>query len=339
MANLNIAIVGATGMVGETLCEIIQERDFPFAEITLLASPHSAGKRVLVRGKYRKVELVEEYDFANVQIAFFTAGCEVSQLYVPRAVAAGAIVIDNTSCYRLVENTPLVVPEVNGTRIAKGIQSRIIANPNCSTIQLALALKPIYDEVGIERINVATYQSVSGAGRRAMTELAAQTANILNAVEFTPEVAPVQIAFNAIPHIGDFETNGYTSEELKLSNEMKKIFEDSNLQVNATCVRLPIFFGHSEVVHLETKSKIAVAEVRELLEATSGIEVVDEAADGGYPTPVVNAAGDDRVFVGRIREDLSHPRGLNLWIVSDNVRKGGALNSVQIAEGLLRHLD
>lgn len=339
MRKFNVAIVGATGVVGETLCEVLQARKFPFDEVTLLASSRSAGKRVLVNGKYRKVEPLDECDFSNIQIAFFTAGSEVSQLYVPRAVAAGAIVVDNTSHYRLKENIPLVVPEVNGELLEEGVQTRIIANPNCSTIQLTVAIKPIYDAVGIDRINIATYQSVSGAGTRAMAELASQTANILNSTEFSEEVFPVQMAFNAIPHIGEFHENGYTSEEIKLVEETKKIFSDSELKVNATCVRLPIFIGHSEVIHLETRTKVELSVVKKLFESAIGVQLMDEHRSGGYPTPVVNAAGNDLVFVGRLREDLSHPNGLSLWVVSDNVRKGAALNSVQIAEQLITHLN
>ncbi|MDE0645252.1 MAG: aspartate-semialdehyde dehydrogenase [Gammaproteobacteria bacterium] len=339
MRKFNVAIVGATGIVGETLCEVLQARKFPLDEVTLLASSRSVGKRILVNGKYRKVELLEECDFSNIHIAFFTAGSEVSQLYVPRAVAAGAIVVDNTSHYRLKENVPLVVPEANGELVEKGLQTRIIANPNCSTIQLAVAIKPIYDAVGIDRINIATYQSVSGAGTRAMSELASQTANILNSTEFSTEVFPVQMAFNAIPHIGEFQENGYTAEEMKLVQETKKIFADFELKVNATCVRLPIFIGHSEVIHLETRTKVELSEVKKCFESAIGVQLMNEHRSGGYPTPVVNAAGNDLVFVGRLRQDLSHPNGLSFWVVSDNVRKGAALNSVQIAEELITHLN
>ncbi len=336
---MNVAIVGATGAVGTTIAEILEQREFPVAELNLLASERSLGKRISFNNSYHSVKNLEEFDFVGTKICFFSAGGEISELYVRRAVAAGAIVIDNTSHYRRDLSIPLIVPEVNGARTQDGIQSRIIANPNCSTIQMVVVLKPIHDVVGVKRVNVSTYQAVSGAGNRAIKELAKQTANVLNVKEVEPEVAPVQIAFNAIPHIGDFEENGYTEEEMKMVRETKRIMEDENLTVNATCVRIPVFYGHSEAVHIETREKISAEDATELLRNAPGIEVIDEREAKGYPTALLDAANNDPVYVGRIREDISHPNGLSMWVVSDNVRKGAALNSVQIAEDLLRYLD
>ena len=279
----DVAVVGATGAVGETMMTILEERNFPVGNLYPLASARSAGKSITFRGKQVKVTDLAEFDFSQVQIGLFSA--------------------------------------VNPEALAGYTTRNIIANPNCSTIQMLVALKPIYDAVGIERINVCTYQAVSGTGKEAIEELAGQTARLLNGQEIECEVYPKQIAFNVLPHIDTFQDNGYTREEMKL--------------VNPTCVRVPVFFGHSEAVHIETTEKISAADARKLLAAFPGITVMDERADGGYPTPVTESAGKDPVFVGRIREDISHPRGLNLWVVSDNVRKGAALNSVQIAEALI----
>jgi len=276
-----------------------------------------------------------EFDFSQAQIGLFSAGGSISAEYAPKAAAAGCVVIDNTSHFRCDDDIPLIVPEVNIDALAGYSARNIIANPNCSTIQMVVALKPIYDAVGIARINVATYQAVSGTGKEAIEELAAQTARLLNGQDITTEVYPRQIAFNVLPHIDAFQDNGYTREEMKMVWETQKIFGDPGILVNPTCVRVPVFFGHSEAVHIETVDKITAEEARALLQNAPGISVVDERVDGGYPTAVTEAAGKDAVFVGRIREDVSHPRGLNLWIVSDNVRKGAALNSVQIAESLI----
>ncbi len=333
MERLNVAIVGATGAVGEAMREILAERRFPAGDVRLLASERSAGKRLPVGDKSIVVEVLDDFDFADTQIALFSAGGAVSADHAPRAADAGAIVIDNTSKFRQEEGIPLVVPEVNGHRIADGIGPNIIANPNCSTIQMVVALKPIYDAVGIERINVATYQAVSGAGMSGIRELASQTANLLNAKPLGAFKAhPVQIAFNAVPQAWDVLDNGYTVEEMKMIRETEKIFEDDDILVNPTCVRVPVFYGHSEAVHIETRQPISVAEARDLLSRAEGVVV--DAANGGCPTPVDNAAGNDAVFVGRIRQDYTHERGLNLWVVSDNARKGAALNSIQIAEGV-----
>jgi aspartate-semialdehyde dehydrogenase len=333
---VNVAVVGATGAVGETMISILEERNFPVAELFPLASSRSVGKRVTFRGKTIPVGDLETFDFSRAQIGLFSAGASVSKVHAPRAGAAGCVVVDNTSQFRYDADIPLVVPEVNPHAIAAYTRRKIIANPNCSTIQMVVALKPIYDAVGIERINVCTYQAVSGTGRKAIEELAGQTANLLNAKPITPTVYPKQIAFNVIPQIDVFQDNGYTKEEMKMVWETKKILEDDAILVNPTAVRVPVFYGHSEAVHIETREKITAEQARKLLQRAPGVVVMDECVPGGYPTAVTEAAGHDPVFVGRIREDISHPRGLNLWVVADNVRKGAALNSVQVAEILLR---
>jgi aspartate-semialdehyde dehydrogenase len=280
---------------------------------------------------------VETFDFANADIGLFSAGGEISRIYAPKAAAAGCVVIDNTSEFRYDDDIPLVVPEVNPEAIAQFKQRRIIANPNCSTIQMLVALKPLHDAAKIERINVATYQSVSGAGKEAVEELAAQSVALMSGKgPVKPKVVAAQIAFNVVPQIDKFQDNGYTKEEMKMFWETRKIFNDPEIRVNATAVRVPVFFGHSEVVSIETARKLTVAEAHKLLDKAPGVKVIDTRKPGGYPTAAVEAANDDRVFVGRIREDISHERGLNLWIVSDNIRKGAATNSVQIAEILTR---
>jgi aspartate-semialdehyde dehydrogenase len=332
----DVAVVGATGAVGETMMSILEERDFPVRTLYPLASARSAGKTVKFRGKSVRVTDLAEFDFSQAQIGLFSAGGSISEEFAPKAAAAGCIVIDNTSHFRRDADIPLVVPEVNLSALAGYTQRNIIANPNCSTIQMLVALKPIYDAVGIERINVCTYQAVSGTGKEAIEELAGQTARLLNGQSIECEVYPKQIAFNVLPHIDTFQDNGYTREEMKMVWETQKILGDDSIQVNPTCVRVPVFFGHSEAVHIETREKISAAAARKLLEDFPGITVLDERADGGYPTAVTESAGKDAVFVGRIREDISHPRGLDLWVVSDNVRKGAALNSIQIAEALIR---
>jgi aspartate-semialdehyde dehydrogenase len=332
---INVAIAGATGAVGEALIDILEERKFPVAELSLLASERSEGKRLQFRGKSVRVQRLDQFDFSATAIGFFSAGGELSADFAPRAASAGCTVVDNTSQFRYDDDVPLVVPEVNGHRLSEPNPRNIIANPNCSTIQMVVALKPIHDAVGIRRINVATYQAVSGAGSSGIKELAGQTANLLNAQPITPQVMAKQIAFNAIPHIDKFQDNGYTKEEMKMVWETRKILEDDSILVNPTCVRIPVFFGHSEAVHIETDRKISAAEVRDLLSAAPGVALVDDPANNGYPTAVGEAVGTDEVYVGRVREDISHPNGINLWVVSDNVRKGAALNSVQIAELLL----
>lgn len=332
----DVAVVGATGAVGETMISILAERDFPVRNLYPVASSRSAGKRMQFKGKSLVVEDLENFDFAKVQIGLFSPGASVSAIYAPKAGAAGCVVVDNTSQFRQDQDIPLVVPEVNPHAIAMYKNRNIIANPNCSTIQMVVALKPIYDAVGIERINVATYQSVSGTGKEAIEELATQTATLLNGKSISCEVYPRQIAFNVLPHIDIFMENGYTKEEMKMVWETRKILEDEAILVNPTAVRVPVFYGHSEAVHIETREKITAVQVQELLKKAPGVVLLDERKPGGYPTAVTEAAGKDPVFVGRIREDISHPRGINMWVVSDNIRKGAALNSIQIAEFLVK---
>ncbi len=331
----DVAVVGATGAVGEAMIAILEERDFPVGNLYPLASSRSAGSTIRFKGNSVKVSNLAEFDFSQAQIGLFSAGGSISEEFAPKAAAAGCVVIDNTSHFRRDEDIPLIVPEVNPEALAQYSTRNIIANPNCSTIQMLVALKPIYDAVGIERINVATYQAVSGSGKEAIDELASQTVALLSGKETEPEVYPKQIAFNALPQIDTFQENGYTREEMKMVWETQKIFQDSSIAVNPTCVRVPVFFGHSEALHIETVDKITADQARSLLENAPGVTVIDERNDGGWPTPVGDAVGKDSVFVGRIREDISHPRGLDLWVVSDNVRKGAALNSVQIAECLI----
>lgn len=332
----DVAVVGATGAVGEAMLSILAERNFPVGQVYPLASSRSAGTKVEFKGRMLTVQNLAEFDFSKVQIGLFSAGASVSAEYAPKAAAAGCVVIDNTSHFRYDDDIPLVVPEVNPHAIAQYKNRGIIANPNCSTIQMLVALKPIYDAVGIERINVCTYQAVSGTGKEAIEELATQTANLLNAKPVQAQVYPKQIAFNVLPHIDVFLDNGYTKEEMKMVWETQKIMEDPSIRVNPTTVRVPVFYGHSEAVHIETREKITAEAARELLAKAPGVVVVDERKPGGYPTAVTEAANHDPVYVGRIREDISHPCGLDLWVVADNVRKGAALNSIQIAEILIK---
>ena len=330
----NVAVVGATGAVGEVMLSILAERNFPVGKLVPLASERSAGSTVEFRGDDYIVQDLATFDPAGIDIALFSAGGDTSKQYAPKFAAAGAVVIDNSSAFRYDDDVPLVVSEVNPEQVRNRPRG-IIANPNCSTMQMLVALAPIQREAGIERINVATYQSVSGAGRTAMEELGKQTAALLGFSDVEPEKFPVQIAFNLIPHIDEFQPNGYTKEEMKLVWETRKILGDDSIQVNPTAVRVPVFYGHSEAVNVETRKKITPEQARELLQAAPGVEVVDERRPGGYPTPVTHASGNDAVYVGRIREDFSHPRGLNMWVVADNIRKGAALNAVQIAELLV----
>lgn len=332
---IDVAVVGATGAVGETMLDILHKRNFPVGKVYALASERSAGSTVQFGNKSIMVEDLAEFDFSKVEIGLFSPGASVSEIYAPKAAAAGCIVIDNTSQFRYDDDVPLIVPEVNPDAVAGYKKRGIIANPNCSTIQMLVALKPIYDAVGITRINVCTYQAVSGSGKPAMDELAKQTAALLNGRPVEAEVYPKQIAFNVIPQIDVFMDNGYTKEEMKMVWETRKILGDESIQVNPTAVRVPVFYGHSEAIHIETRDKITAEKARELLSAFDGIVVIDEHKDGGYPTAVTDSSGQDPVYIGRIREDISHPNGLNLWVVSDNVRKGAALNSVQIAELLV----
>jgi len=332
---IDVAVVGATGAVGETMLEILHQREFPVGKVYALASERSAGSTVSFGNKSLIVEDLAEFDFSKVQIGLFSPGASVSAIYAPKAAAAGCVVVDNTSQFRYDDEIPLVVPEVNPEAVAGYTKHGIIANPNCSTIQMMVALKPIYDAVGITRINVCTYQAVSGSGKPAMDELAKQTAALLNGRPVEAEAYPKQIAFNVLPQIDVFQDNGYTKEEMKMVWETRKIMGDDSIQVNPTAVRVPVFFGHSEAIHIETRDKITAQQAKDLLAKFDGIVLLDEHEDGGYPTAVTEASGTDPVYVGRIREDISHPKGLNLWVVADNVRKGAALNSIQIAEVLV----
>ena len=336
MRTFNVAVLGATGAVGETMLEILEQRNFPVGQVFPLASSRSAGQTVSFRGEDLTVLDVETFDFSQTEIGLFSAGASVSEVYGPKAAAEGCVVIDNTSRFRYEDDIPLVVPEVNPEAIAQYRNRGIIANPNCSTIQMLVALKPIHDAVGIERINVCTYQAVSGTGKKAIEELAQQTTQLLSGKPVTPSVYPKQIAFNVLPQIDVFLENGYTKEEMKMVWETRKIMGDDRIEVNPTAVRVPVFYGHSEAVHIETREKITAKDAKALLGQAPGVVVVDEHKPRGYPTAVTESAGQDPVFVGRIREDISHPRGLDLWVVSDNIRKGAALNSVQIAEVLIR---
>jgi len=335
----DVCILGATGAVGEAMLSILEQRKFPVRNLYPLASSRTAGTKVQFNGQDITVIDVEGFDFSKAQIGLFSAGGKVSEKYAPIAAAAGCVVIDNTAHFRYDKDIPLVVPEVNPHAIAQYKNRGIIANPNCSTIQMMVALKPIKDAVGIARINVATYQAVSGTGKEAIDELAAQTRALFNQQDAVAEVYPKRIAFNVLPQIDVFMENGYTKEEMKMVWETKKIMEDDSVLVNPTAVRVPVFYGHSEAVHIETLKKITANEARALLEKSPGVIVLDKHEPGGYPTSV-DAAGNDATYVGRIREDISHPFGLDMWVVSDNVRKGAALNSVQIAEILIaKYLD
>ncbi len=329
-----VAVIGATGLVGETLITVLEERNFPVSELHALASDRSLGRSVSFRGRRYPVQELAEFEFAHCDFALFCAGAQVSREYVPRAVAAGCLVIDNTSEFRYQEDVPLVVPEVN-LHALEGLGTRgIVANPNCCTIQMVLVLKPLYDAAGIERIEVATYQSASGAGRAALEELARQSIDALSGKGVAADAGIGQVAFNCVPHIDGFQDNGYTREEMKLVWETRKILGDAAIRVNATAVRVPVFYGHSEAVHIQTRHPLSADQARELLRKAPGVTVMDERRAGGYPTAATEAAKRDTVYVGRIREYLAPDRGLNLWIVADNVRKGAATNSVQIAEAL-----
>ncbi len=335
----NVAVVGATGNVGREILDVLAERKFPVDKVFAVASSRSAGREVSFgENDTLKVENLEYFDFSQVQIGLFSPGASVSKIHAPRAAKAGCVVIDNTSQFRTDDDIPLVVPEVNPKAIGDYKKTGIIANPNCSTIQMVVALKPLYDIAKIKRINVATYQSVSGAGKEAMDELYNQTKGVYVSNIKDPEIFTKRIAFNVIPHIDKFmegEFEGYTKEEWKMAVETKKIMGDQNIQVNATCVRVPVFIGHSEAVNIEFEKPVSVEQARKALEKAPGVKVIDEHANGGYATPY-EAAGHDATFVSRIRKDVTNPNALNIWVVSDNIRKGAALNSVQIAEVLIR---
>jgi aspartate-semialdehyde dehydrogenase len=331
----NVAVVGATGAVGEQMRELLQERLFPVGELRLLASERSVGQFLEFDRKQIRVEILREDSFDDVDIALFSAGGSVSDKFAPIAVDAGAVVVDNSARFRMEPDVPLVVPEVNASEIANYKTRGIIANPNCSTIQMVVALKPIHDAARIKRVLVSTYQSTSGAGRKAMEELSQQTQALFNGKEPVKEKFPHQIAFNCIPHIDVFLPSGYTKEEAKMSNETKKILGDSSIGVTATCVRVPVFCGHSESVNIETEKKLTVGDVRAILREAPGVLLCDAPEENVYPM-AIDAVGTDATMVGRVREDDSVPNGINLWIVADNLRKGAALNAVQIAEILIR---
>jgi aspartate-semialdehyde dehydrogenase len=333
--SFSVAVVGATGAVGESLLSTLEERAFPVEQLYPLASSRSAGKRVEFAGESLKVEELAGFDFSRVQLALFAVNAAVSAQYAPQAAEAGCVVIDHSAAFRDQEEVPLVVPEVNPHAIAGYLQRNIIASPGATTIQMALVLKPIHDAVGIERVNVATYQALSGSGKLALEELGLQTLSLLNLREINNRLFPKQIAFNALPQIDTLNENGYSEEEMRMVWETSRLFEDPSILLNPTAVQVPLFYGHGEAIHLETREKITAAQASELLHMAPGVEVVDRREEGGYPTAVSDAVGSDAVYVGRIREDLSHPRGLDLWVVSDNLRKGAALNSVQIAEILV----
>ena len=333
MKKPHIAVVGATGAVGETMLSILAERGHGKERVRAVASERSAGMSVDFGRHQLKVEVLSQFDFGTVDYALFSAGGSVSKEFAPKAAEAGAIVIDNTSAFRYEKDVPLVVPEVNAHRLNDLNGGCIIANPNCSTIQMVVALAPIHREVGIARINVATYQSVSGAGRKGLRELAEQTAQRLNFKEPQISAFAQPIAFNVLPQIDELLDNGYSREEMKMFWETRKILEDDEILVNATAVRVPVFFGHAEAVHFETRREISIDRVRELLQAAEGVEWL-EGRNKIHPTPLTHAAGKDPVFVGRLRRDISHPRGISMWVVADNVRKGAALNAVQIMDRL-----
>ncbi len=331
----NIAIVGATGAVGEQLREVLEDREFPVGELRLLASERSAGQFLAFQGRQVRVGILKEESFENIDIALFSAGGKVSAKFAPAAVAAGAVVVDNTAFFRMEPDVPLVVPEVNAKEIASYKNRGIIANPNCSTIQMVVALKPIHDAARIKRIVVSTYQSVSGAGRMAMEELSQQVAALFNGRELKKEKFPHQIAFNCIPHIDVFMDDGYTKEEWKMIHETRKILGEPSLPVTATSVRVPVFCSHSESVNVETEKKLTAAQAKAILLAAPGVILADVPEENIYPL-AIDAVGKDAIYVGRVREDDSVANGLNLWVVADNLRKGAALNAVQIAELLIR---
>lgn len=327
----NVAIAGATGAVGGAMLDVLRRREFPINQLRLLASERSIGKKITFKGQEIEVQLLSKDAFTDIDVALFSAGATRSFDFAPAAAAAGAVVIDNSSAYRMDPEIPLVVPEVNGHAIGQYSKHGIIANPNCSTIQMLVALKPIYDKVGIKRIVVSTYQAVSGTGAKAIEELHNQTLAYAAGTPMEAAVYPHQIAFNCLPQIDVFMENGYTKEEMKMVNETRKIFEDSSIGVTATAVRVPVFYGHSEAINIETNSKISAAEVKKLLAAAPGVELLDDPEHGKYPL-AINCAGKFETFVGRIREDESIANGINMWVVSDNILKGAALNAVQIAE-------
>ncbi len=335
MNEYSIVIAGATGLVGTTLLSLLEERNFPIKNLYLTASNQSAGKEITFQGKTHRITDLAEFDFSQSNIAFFCVGNDLASQYIPKAAASGNVVIDKSFFYRNNNDVPLIVPEVNSDAVAGFRKMNIIASPNCNTIPIAVALKPIYDAVGISRMNISTYQSVSGTGKEAIAELSEQTRQLLDKQNIQPKVYPQQIAFNVLPHIDEFLDNGYTREEMKIVWELQKIFDDKNLLINPTTVRVPVFCGHAASVHIETKNKLSAEHAIKLLERAPGVKLMSGAYP--YPTPARDAAGKDDVYVGRIRNDISHDHGLNLWVVADNLRKGAALNAIQIAEHLIKN--
>jgi len=331
-----VAVVGVTTLVGETVLALLAERDFPIVELFALDLRQNALGRAEFKESYLRVRDVAAFDFAQADIAFFCGDEALAAEHAPRAAAAGCVVIDDSAQFRLEEDVPLVVPEVNAGALADFERRRIVANPNTGVTLMSVALKPLHDAAGIERINVCTYQAVSGSGRSAVDELAGQAAAIFNMKPVKHRVYPKQIAFNVLPQIGELMDDGYTREEMKMLWETRKVLGAPDLRVNATAVRVPVFYGHSLAVHVETRDKLGADEARRLLKKAPGVKLVDMRKLGAYPTAVTEAAGNDAVYVGRVREDLSCPRGLDLWVVADNVRKGAALNSIQIAEILVK---
>jgi aspartate-semialdehyde dehydrogenase len=331
-----VAVIGATGAVGKMMLEILQQRKFPAASVDVVASERSAGTEIQFSGKQLVVQALDGYDFEGVDIALFSAGGAISEEYAPKAARSGAVVIDNSSTFRYQPDVPLIIPEVNPQALSEYRERNIIANPNCSTMQLLVALKPLYDAVGISRIEVATYQSVSGLGNKGISALVAQTGRLLNGLPIEDDIFQQQMAFNVIPHIDTLEDNGYTREEMKMVWETRKILADNNIQINPTAVRVPVFYGHSEAVFIKTDNPITVQQAEQLLQQAAGVELKNSRDPFEYATPVTDATGSDSVFVSRVREDLYQDNGLNLWIVSDNIRKGAALNAVQIAELLVK---
>ena len=330
---VDIAIIGATTSVGETLLEILEERKFPVGQIFLLDSEASSGARLEFSGYALKIGDIASFDFSRVQLAFFVSTEEISKEYAEKAASEGCMVIDRTPAHRNYKDVPLVIPEVNEDALEGIGKRKIVSSPSCNSIQMLLALKPIYDAVGIKRINVSTYQSVSGSGKSAAEELASQTAALLNFRDVKCKTFPKQIAFNVLPQVGELLDNGYTDEEMKLVHETQKVLNDDSIMVNATAVRVPVFIGHAASINIETKEKLSVDKVNVLLQQADGIEILTGT---DWPTPVTEAASKDSVFVGRVREDISTKNGLNMWVVTDNMRKGGATNAVQIAETLVK---
>lgn len=334
-STVDVAVVGAAGAVGEAMVALLEEREFPVGTLFPVDLQDLAGGRAQFRGRYLRIEALERFDFSRVRLALFAGGDEVSARHVPLAIAAGCMVVDGSSAFRNDDAVPIVVPEVNPGLAGAG-QRGVVAGPCSASIPLLLALKPVHDAFGVQRVDIATYQAVSAIGRRGVEELGRQTADLLNLQEIRHEALPAQIAFNVIPHIGEFDDSGYTTEELAVAQDIRRVLDEPELAVNVTCVQVPVFFGHSAAVHIRTRDRTSAEAVRAVLEGAPGVEVQDERVAGGYPTAVTDAAGSDPVFIGRIRTDRSDQHGVNLWVVADNVRKGAALNGVQIAEILVK---